>query len=300
MDLRQLEYVVAVADEGGFTAAADAVNVAQPSLSQSVRALEAELGVDLFHRVGRGVVLSSAGEAFVAGARQVRREVAELRDSVAAVRDVVAGTLELAALPTLAVDPLAPLIGAFRRLHPGVVVRLGDPGDAGPAAFVRRGDAELGAVELPVADDLVTVPLGQQQLLAICSKRDGVRLGRIAALSALAALPLVATPPGTSTRRVLDSALAAAGVEARVAVEVDQREAVVALVLAGAGISFVPSAQASGAAREGAWVVQPDPPLRRSIGLVHRDRRLSPAARAFVELAGQGVAEGLRVSRSGR
>ncbi|HWW54507.1 MAG TPA: LysR family transcriptional regulator, partial [Acidimicrobiales bacterium] len=282
MDLRQLEYVVAVAEEGGFTAAAAAVNVAQPSLSQSVRALEAELGVELFHRVGRGVVLSAAGDAFVSAARQVRRGVAELRDSVAAVRDVVAGTLDVAALPTLAVDPLAPLVGTFRRLHPGVIVRLVDPGDTGPAAYVRRGDAEIGMVELPVAGDLVTLPLGQQQLLAICSKGDGAGLGRVAPLSALAALPLVATPVGTSTRRVLDSALAAAGVEGRVAVEVDQREAVVPLVLAGAGISFVPAAQASGAALQGACVVRPDPPLQRSIGLVHRDRRLSPAARAFV------------------
>jgi DNA-binding transcriptional LysR family regulator len=288
MDLRQVDYVLAVAEEGGFTAAAAAVNVAQPSLSQSVRNLEAELGVELFHRVGRGVVLSSAGEAFVAAARQVRREVAELRDSVAAVRDVVAGTLEVAALPTLAVDPLAPLIGAFRQLHPGVAVRLIDPGDDGPASAVRGGGAEIGVVELPVADDLVTFPLGQQDLLAICSKGDGASLGKVASLSALAALPLVATPAGTSTRRVLDSALAAAGVEGRVAVEVDQREAVIPLVLAGAGISFVPSAQARGAARQGAWVVRPDPPLQRSIGLVHRDRRLSPAARAFVELVSAG------------
>src|SRR5258708_12504164 len=148
---------------GGLTAGGAAVNVAQPSLSQSVRALEGELGVELFHRVGRGVVLSSAGEAFVAAARQVRREVAELRDSVAAVRDVVAGALEVAALPTLAVDPLAPLIGAFRLLHDRVVVRLIDPGDAGPAASLRRGEAEIGVVELPVRGGLLAVPLRQQQ-----------------------------------------------------------------------------------------------------------------------------------------
>src|SRR5258708_37297943 len=160
MDLRQLEYVVAVAEEGGFTAAAAAVNVAQPSLSRSVRALEGELGVELFHRVGRGVVLSSAGEAFVAAARQVRREVAELRDSVAAVRDVVAGALEVAALPTLAVDPLAPLIGAFRLLHDRVVVRLIHPGAAGPAASVRPRDAELSVEGLPVVRDLAAFPFG--------------------------------------------------------------------------------------------------------------------------------------------
>src|SRR5260370_497074 len=74
MDLRQLEYVVAGAEEGGFTAAAAAVNVAQPALSQSVRALAGERGVELFHQVGRGGVLSSAGGAFVAAAPPGRGE----------------------------------------------------------------------------------------------------------------------------------------------------------------------------------------------------------------------------------
>jgi len=128
------------------------------------------------------------------------------------------------------------------------------------------------------------VSLRPQQLVAICGPADGVRFGTRARLDALAALPLVATPRGTSTRRVLDAALASAGVEGRVAVEVDQREAIVPLVLAGAGIAFVPEAQAAGATRQGAKIVRPNPPLRRSIGLVHR-RRPSPAARAFVALS---------------
>jgi DNA-binding transcriptional LysR family regulator len=283
MDLRQLDYVVAVSDAGGFTAGAAVAHVAQPSLSQSVRALEAELGVELFHRVGRGVTLSAAGEAFVASARQVLREVAGLRASVAAVGEVAAGRLDLAALPTLAVDPGAPLVGAFRQLHPGVSVRLLDPGDPGGVArMVRHGRVELGLADLPVGgDDLVVVPLGQQELLAVGP--PGVELGE--RLVDLVGWPVVATAVGTSTRRVLDEALAAAGCEPAIAVEVDHREAVVPLVLAGAGISFVPQAQATAAGALGATVMRPDPPLTRAIGLVHRDRPLSPAARAFRSLA---------------
>src|SRR5260370_2961022 len=108
MDLRQLEYVVAVAEEGGFTAAAAAVNVAQPSLSQSVRALEGELGVELFHRVGRGVVLSSAGEAFVAAAPPVRREAADLLDSAPPGHHVPALPPAASPLPPPAARPLTP------------------------------------------------------------------------------------------------------------------------------------------------------------------------------------------------
>src|SRR5215475_9500598 len=110
MDLRQLGYVLAVVDEGGFTRGAAAAHVSQPSLSQAVRALERELGVELFHRAGRRVHLTAAGTVFVDAARAVVRDMATLNAAVDAVRGVVSGTLDLVALPTLAVDPLAALI----------------------------------------------------------------------------------------------------------------------------------------------------------------------------------------------
>jgi DNA-binding transcriptional LysR family regulator len=104
-------------------------------------------------------------------------------------------------------------------------------------------------------------------------------------LEALARSPLVLTPPGTSSRRVVDAALAALGLPALVAVEVAQREAVVPLVLAGAGVGFVPWAQAEAAQAQGAVAARPQPPLVRRIGLLHRPRLLSPAARAFLDMS---------------
>src|SRR5947209_4254395 len=106
MDLRQLEYVVGIVDHGGFTRAADALHVSQPSLSHGIRTLERELGVDLFHRLGRQVVLTAAGEAIVDPARHVLRQIDTMRASVAAVKGTTAGRLDLVSLPTLAVDPL--------------------------------------------------------------------------------------------------------------------------------------------------------------------------------------------------
>ena len=85
MDLRQLSYVVAVADHGGFTRAAEAVHVTQPALSQAVRTLEAELGVELFHRTGRSVVLTAAGEALLGPARRALRDAETARAAVAEV-----------------------------------------------------------------------------------------------------------------------------------------------------------------------------------------------------------------------
>src|SRR6478672_4694202 len=109
MDGRQLSYVVAVVDEGTFSAAAQALRVAQPSLSQGVRSLEAELGVELFVRTGRSVVLSEAGRAIVDPARQVLAGVAVARAAVDEVAGLVAGHLDIVCLPTLAVAPTAAL-----------------------------------------------------------------------------------------------------------------------------------------------------------------------------------------------
>src|SRR5262245_50840995 len=127
MDLRQVEYVVGVVDAGTFTAAAAALHVSQPSLSQGIARLEAELGTPLFHRVGRGAVLSAAGEAFVGPARRMLREARLARESVAAVAELETGTLDLVALPTLAADPAAVAVGRVRPEPPGRRRRVADP-----------------------------------------------------------------------------------------------------------------------------------------------------------------------------
>src|SRR6478736_3348512 len=153
MDVRQLSYVVAVADHGGFTSAAAALGVSQPSLSQGVRALENEVGTELFVRAGRTVHLTPAGEAILGLARQAVRDLDTARAAVDAVRGLEAGRLDLVTLPTLASDPIAELIGGFRRLHPGVLVRMLEPDDASAVAeLVRSGACEIGACDLPVAD----------------------------------------------------------------------------------------------------------------------------------------------------
>ena len=149
MDLRQLEYAVAVADHGGFTSAAGALHLSQPSLSHGVRQLEAELGVELFQRLGRTVRPTAAGERVVDAARRVLREAAEVVAVAASVSALVAGTLEVVTLPTLAADPVGRLVGAFRRSHPGVVVRIEEADRAAEAeAWLRAGRVELAFTEV--------------------------------------------------------------------------------------------------------------------------------------------------------
>src|SRR4051812_19452107 len=124
MELRQLRYALAVIDTGSFTAAAQQCFVSQPSLSQSIRNLERELGVQLFERIGRSFIVSAAGATFADAARSALRAVDNVRVEVDAVSGLVAGRLDLVALPTLAVEPVTSLVGAFRAEHAGVLVHL--------------------------------------------------------------------------------------------------------------------------------------------------------------------------------
>jgi DNA-binding transcriptional LysR family regulator len=281
MDLRRLSLFLAVVEHGSFTRAAAASYLSQPGLSQAIRELEAELGTPLFDRIGRRVTLPAAGEALVGYARQALREVDAGRAAVAAVVGVEAGTIALGCLPTLAADPTARLVGEFRRAHPGVRVELAAPDDIEDLlSMLRAGMVELAVTELPTATQgLLVHRLDAQDLVVVLP--PGTETPPVMTLRALASRPLIVTSPGTSSRRVLDDALSRAGVEADVAVLTAQREALVPLVLAGAGAALLPRAVAATAAAMGAVVAETSPVLTRPIGLLHRQSMLSPLAAAF-------------------
>jgi LysR family carnitine catabolism transcriptional activator len=286
MEIRQLRHAVAVVDEGGFTAAADTVGITRPALSQSIAALERELGIALFVR-GRQVALTAAGEAFLGPARQALRAADTVREVAADITGLRAGRLDLVALPTLAVDPLAELVGRFRAAHPAVTVRIDAP-DLRVAVLdqVRRGDAELGLAE--VVHDVAGLevhPVAAQEVVLVAPPGTRLAQSRRVPRSRLGELDLVSTPVGTSTRALLDEACATAGVEPRVVVETAHREALAPLVVAGAGAALLAAPQARQAAAGGAVVARLDPPLQRQVGFVHRQGPLSPAAEAFLALA---------------
>lgn len=289
MEFAQLAAVVAVAEHGTFTAAAVALGQTQPAVSLAVKRLEAELGTELFERRPSGVALTSAGAAFLEPARRALGERDTAAAAVAAVSGLDAGHLDLASIPSLAADLAAPTIGAFRRRHDGITVRLREPDEgASVEALVRAGRSEIGfcAATGPV-DGLVFVPLESQEMVAVLSPGHARSLARRGAIPVerLAALPLITAPEGASTHRELALALAAVDVDLLPAVVTDHRESIVPLVLAGAGAAVLPRAVAEAAGSAWVQVVPLEPPVRRSVGLVHRGGGLSPAGRAFVDLA---------------
>jgi DNA-binding transcriptional LysR family regulator len=285
VERRQLEYFLAIASHGSFTSAAHALQIAQPSLSYAIRVLERETGAPLFRRLGRGVVLTPMGEALLEPARRILHDFSRLETAAQQVTGLVSGRLDIVAVTTLAVDPLAAFIGVFRQRHPGVEFNVIDPENAAAVVdVVRRGQCELGLTEHGIATTgLRVLDLPEQEVLAVLPPDSAAPASGSISVAELAGLDLVTTPPGTTTRGALDSVLAVEGSPPRVAVEITHRAAIVPLVLAGAGATLLPRGLARDAAALGAVVLELRPPLTRH-GVLVWPRGLSPAAQAFVDL----------------
>src|ERR687897_35045 len=149
MTLQQLAYFLATAEHGSFSRAARSLYLAQPSLSEQVRSLEAELGVDLFARVGRGVLLTEAGRAFRPEAERVLAALAGAREAVTEVRELTGGTLSIGMFGTASGFLLSRLVADFRSRHPSVRLRLVGQNSSEVAEDVRRGRLQAGAGGVP-------------------------------------------------------------------------------------------------------------------------------------------------------
>ncbi|MPY99731.1 MAG: LysR family transcriptional regulator [Actinophytocola sp.] len=241
MHARQLEYFLAVVDHGGVNRAATALHV-EPSLSQAIRVLERDLGHDLFHRVGRQLVLTDARRALVGPARDVVRGLRTARASVESVGGLQTGQVEIAAMPSQTVEPLSGLITTFRRKHPHISVRI-------DAAFtpnevvdrVRSGTVELGlfgSPHEPTAADVDLLGLGRQRFVLIAPADGPFPPGNPVRHEQLAGQQLIVGQPGTGMRRLVED-IRASGVALSEVVESEHREAILPLVINGVGLAVL-------------------------------------------------------------
>jgi LysR family transcriptional regulator, carnitine catabolism transcriptional activator len=279
MDRRHLDYFLAVADYGGFTNASHVLRIAQPSLSQAIKSLEAELGVQLFDRLPQGTRLTSAGEALIGPARQTLRDFAAAHAAVTKVRQVEAGRLDIAALPGLA--PLAPLFGRFHIAYPDVTIRITDPRGADILGLVRSGEVDLAlALTAKPTPELAVVELPGTRILVALPPGSSHEPGSVVTGSELEEIGLV---EGTTSKQLVLAKLADIGVTPTITVETDHREALLPLVLQGCGACLVAESMADDAAARGAVLCRLDPePAPHKQVLVHRRADVPPAASAFV------------------
>ena len=197
------------------------------------------------------------------------------------------GVLSLACLPTLAADPTATLVGRFRSQYPGVRVDLAAPEDTRELfELVENGTSELGLTDaLDVPDTLVSTRIGSQVLVFILPPGTAKRVTTAASLTDFEDTLFVASPKGPRPDGFSNERFASVDLRPKLAVVTAQRDAILPLVLAGAGAALVPESMALVAEQLGAIIARPEPPAVRELALVHRAGPLSPAAARFADLA---------------
>lgn len=277
MELRQLRAFVHVTHAGTFTRAAEELHVAQSAVSQAVGRLEAELGFALLRRTRGGVELTEAGAMVFERAREIVAGADAIRSDLAALRGLVEGTVALGTmLPPGPVD-LPGLLASFHTTHPGIGVRVREGSAPEILAALRRDELDVAftGVEPDVLEDgLAGERMLSEELLLITPPGH-----RELDLQQLSGVPFIGYRRGSALRDTVDSALRSAGAAPEIVFESDELVSVRELVARELGVSIVPRSTVDG---EGPPVAAIAIGLERPLTLVWRERRLPPAAQAFL------------------
>lgn len=290
MELRHLETFVAVAEERSFSRAADRLHVVQSAVSATIRNLEREWGVTLFHRTTHRVELSDAGRALLDEARAALLAAAGVQHAVEEVRGGLRGTVRVGIMQATHGPggiSVAAAIAAFRAGHPAVEVTVRQGASADHADRVRRGELDVAFVGLPDLDepglDLTVLVDGPMHFTCHAGHRLAGRAS--VTLDEVAGETFADLPPSWGVRIANDRAFAAAGVTRTVTYEINDVATVVDFVRNGLAVAIMSPLQ-----------LDPDPvvasvPPRRHVPhfvvsiALPEGRRASPATRAFVETA---------------
>ena len=286
MELHQLEYFVAVAEEASFTRAAGRVHVAQPGVSAQVRRLESELGQQLLDRSGRSVRLTEVGSAVLPFARAALDAVAGARLAVDELAGLVRGQVTVGMVSGCALPILAELLAGFHHRYPGVAITLVEDNSDRLAERLRDGQLDLALIgwagETPAGLD--TTVIVDEELVAAVHPAHPLADAATTAIPVgkLRDLPLVSLPRGTGVRAALDAACAEAGFAPRIVFEASALPMVVELATRGLGLAVVPASIPNGPR----ILRITDPPIRSRLELAWSPApSANPAARALVEHA---------------
>lgn len=241
MELRQLEYFVAVAEEANFTRAAERVHISQSGVSAQVRTLENEVGAQLFDRSGRVARLTEAGAAALPYARAALDAAADFREAVDEVNGLVRGRLTIGMVTGCEVRPLFAALASFHREHPAITLELVEDNSDHLVAAVRTAAIDLALVGVPgqTPEHLAAQVIVSEGLVALTPAGSALSGLPGVPLRDLLAYPLVTLPQGTGIRAVLDEACVAAGSIPDVALVASAPGAVADLAARGLGVGVL-------------------------------------------------------------
>lgn len=283
MNLRHLVSFVAVAESLNFSRAAEELHVAQPAVSQQIRALELELGVTLFDRIGKRVSLTEAGRALLPYARQILATVEAAENEVRERSQLKRGKTSLGAPPTVSIHVLPARLMEFKQLWPGLDVTLREAGTETLLRLIEDGKLDLAIVATDVLPESVesTPFLEETYVLAVSPRHPFLGKRQTVKLADLSTEPFILFPEGYKLREVTLTACRRAGFEPKVALDGGAMQSALEFVGAGLGVALVPDLALTDAQNVHAVRIS-DQNLKRELGLVWlKGRSLSPATRTL-------------------
>lgn len=304
MQFQQLAYFVAVAETRHFTQAAERMRVAQPSLSQQIRALERDVGAVLFHRIRGNITLTEAGETLLPIARRILAETEAAYRAIRELDELGRGRVRLGATPSLCTGLLPAMLAAFRRDYPGIELVLHESGSRDLQTELSEGALDLAMiVDSRVHDDprLESRPLFVEDLVVISPKDAPAPVRGRMPVRALRDRQLVMFRQGYDLREATVNACRAEGFDPLFAIEGGEMDAVLELVKAGLGLAVVPSTVVGDRFRRTPFA---GPGLSRVVRLAYRrDVEQPRAVRALQAavvryLGGAQLPPGIRALRS--
>ena len=289
MDLRQLRYLVALAEEQHFTRAAARELVAQPALSQQISRLEREVGLPLVERTTRKVAITEAGHALVARARRILAELEAAGSELQAMRGVHTGRVTVGTIHTMGPIDVSLALAIFHERHPGVDLTVREQSSDELAEMLRYDQLDLAF--LSVTEPIESRGLGLHQLISeglvvILPPDHRLARRRRVRMAELEQEQFIAFRQGARLRELLELAGRQAGFEPQVGLESNESERIRRLVARRMGVAVLPRSDATVAGSGVAVATLTEPSLTRDITLAWRQgRRHSPAAAEFLALA---------------
>ena len=285
--LRQLRTFKTVADLNSFSLAAQQLGLSQPSVSYQVKELEGAIGMPLLDRLGKGVHLTEAGEVLYSYARRTLDVLEEAGLALEEMRGIKRGKLRVGASTTVGIYLLPAALGAFKKLHPGLVISLEIGTRARVQEQVLRNELDLAVVGPALKDpDLAILPFVSDELVVIAPAGHRLAGRRGLAMKDLEGQPFVMREPASGSRSSFEKAARKAGAKLDVAMELGSNGAIKHAVESGLGLAAI-SRYACALELSGGRLVELDVrgfPIRRDWHIVHlRRRRLPASVLAFIE-----------------
>src|SRR6476661_9507553 len=241
MDLRQLKIIRAIADSGSFTAAGAKLHVSQSAISRQILLLEDELGEPVFHRIGRRIRITPAGESLLQLSHRVFQDLDETVSAISDKQESLRGTMRLVGGMTVCLYVFPALLAEVRKIHPNLDMKVTVGSAERSIAMLRAGAGDLGLLTLPVeAADLVSVPVLREELLLITYPTHPLAKKKVITPADLSRQHFIVFETGSITRKLVEEFFAQERIKPEIVMETENVEIIKAMVRHGLGISIVP------------------------------------------------------------